>query len=250
MRKIAIISDVHGNIAALQAVLDDIDTHYTNSEIYCLGDLVDAAPFHNEVISLIKSRNIPTVMGNHDERIVLDSVITPLTKLTDEENRARIIGINYTKETITEENKKHLASFTDEIWITTDNTSCLLVHGSPISNTDYIFEDHSEEEVKEWFIKSKADVIITGHTHQSYIRPIYTDGIKEKRLLINAGSVGRTRENIGAKAVYLWLTLGKDGTVSTTIREVDYDINHTIEGIRASDIPNFYAELYESYLEE
>lgn len=250
MRKIAIISDIHGNIAALKAVLDDIDTNFTTSEIYCLGDLVDAAPFHNEVISLIKSRNIPTVMGNHDERIVLDSVITPLTKLTDEENKARIIGINYTKDSITEDNKKHLATFANEIWITTEETSCLLVHGSPISNTDYIFENHDEEEVKEWFEKFKADVIITGHTHQSYIRPICIDGSNDKRLLINAGSVGRTRENIGAKAVYLWLTLHKEGRVSTTIRQVEYDINHTIEGIRASDIPNFYAELYESYLEE
>lgn len=78
MKKIAIISDIHANLPALEAVLNDIQTNYTTEDIYCLGDLVDAAPWHNEVIELIEARGIPTVMGNHDERIVLNSQVIPM----------------------------------------------------------------------------------------------------------------------------------------------------------------------------
>lgn len=66
--KIALFSDIHGNLPALEAVLSDIDK-YRPDEIYCLGDLLNFAPWTNEIIDLLRERNIPVVMGNHDEGI-------------------------------------------------------------------------------------------------------------------------------------------------------------------------------------
>ncbi|STQ42505.1 Calcineurin-like phosphoesterase superfamily domain [Ewingella americana] len=71
IRQIAVFSDVHANLPALKAVLEDIDARQI-TEIYCLGDLVDFAPWPNEVIELVRQRQIPTVMGNHDDRVAFD----------------------------------------------------------------------------------------------------------------------------------------------------------------------------------
>lgn len=246
MQRIAIISDIHGNLPALKAVLKDIETEYKADKIYCLGDLVDAVPWHNEVIEVIRQMKIPTVMGNHDERIVLDSKVVPMPKHTEEETKARISTIAYTKRTITEENKKFLATFPENIRTGYAQINCLLVHGSPRSNKQYIFEDHAEEEIKEWFREYQTDIILMGHTHFSYIRPIEVDGVE--KLFINVGSVGRCKEKIGAKAVYLWLTINDDGKVIPVMRKIDYDVQKAIEGVKESPIPNFYAEFFEKHL--
>ncbi len=108
MQKIAIISDIHGNLPALQAVLKDINTVYKADQIYCLGDLTDGAPWHNEVIELIQELNIPTIMGNHDERIAFDYAVHALSKHSLEEHDARLKTINHTKETISPDNKQFL----------------------------------------------------------------------------------------------------------------------------------------------
>jgi predicted phosphodiesterase len=79
MHRIAIISDLHANLPALDVVLDDLDGRQPDA-VFCLGDPVDFAPWPNEVIETIRHRRIPTIMGNHDERIALDHAIIPLKK--------------------------------------------------------------------------------------------------------------------------------------------------------------------------
>lgn len=249
MQKIAIISDIHGNLPALRAVLNDIETEYKADKIFCLGDLVDAVPWHNEVIDIIREKGIPTVMGNHDERIVLDSKVIPMPKHTAEETQARISTIAHTKKTITDKNKGFLATFPPTINYQYAGISCLLTHGSPRSNKQYIFEDHEdEEEIRDWFRDHQSDIILMGHTHYSYIKTINVDG--ENKTCINVGSVGRCKEAIGAKAVYLWLTIDKDGKVSTILRKIDYNVQEAIKAIKASPIPDFYAEFFEKHLND
>lgn len=255
MQKIAIISDIHGNLPALKAVLNDIYTEFKTDLIYCLGDLTDAAPWHNEVIELIQELNIPTVMGNHDERIAFDYEIHPLSKHSPEEQEARLKTINHTKETISNNNKQFLSGLVHHIRLDYKNISCLLVHGSPRSNEEYIYEDHDEELLIKMFEETGSDIIITGHTHLSFIRDISTANNQQK-LFINAGSLGRTKEKNKGKAVYLWLTIDEtennnnfQNKVTATLREVDYNIDEVIRGIKESEIPDFYARFWEKHIE-
>ncbi len=255
MQKIAIISDIHGNLPALQAVLKDINTVYKADQIYCLGDLTDGAPWHNEVIELIQELNIPTIMGNHDERIAFDYAVHALSKHSLEEQDARLKTINHTKETIRHDNKQFLSGLVPDIRLDYDNLSCLLVHGSPRSNEEYIYEDHDESLLIQMFDETNSDVIITGHTHLSFIRSISTHDRKDK-LFINAGSLGRTKEKNGGKAVYLRLTINETGEINdilkrvdATLCEVDYSIHEVISGIKESEVPNFYAHFWEKHLQ-
>lgn len=246
MHKIAIISDIHGNSPALNAVLADIRS-FKATAIYCLGDLTDAAPWHNEVIDLIRELEIPVVMGNHDERIAFDLPVIALKKHSIEEKEARLAAINYTKSTITSSNKAFLTTLSKSIRLEFPGLALSLVHGSPASNDEYIYESHDENLLREMLDNEKADVLISGHTHLSFIRYLSVKGNEKDKLVINAGSVGRTKEKDG-KACYLQLNItdssaaSGSAVIAAVIRKVEYDINKTVEGIRKSEIPDFYAE--------
>lgn len=245
--KIAIISDLHANLPALEAVLKDIAL-FKPDQVYCLGDLTDAAPWHNEVIERIRTLNIPTIMGNHDERIAFDHPVHPLSKHSLEEQNARLAAINYTKQDIRPANKAFLSTLPARLKIELQGIRILLVHGSPDSNEEYLYEDTEESRLSEMFEQQQVEVIISGHTHLSYIRYLPGSTPQQERLMINAGAVGRSKEQ-DRKAAYLQLESidGVSGiqALKAEIRKVDYPLEETIKGILNSPIPDFYAEFFQ-----
>jgi predicted phosphodiesterase len=260
MLKIAVISDIHANLPAFEAVLKDIENRQVD-QLFCLGDLVDFAPWPNEVIELIRRNRITTLMGNHDERIAFDHPLVPLTKHSASETRARIAAIDYTRQHITPDNKAFLASLPRQLQIDFSFTDLslrlLLTHASPRSIDEYIYEDHDQNDIARMMNEQKVDVLIMGHTHQSYIRPIqnrtgFSDHAVSK-LAINCGSVGRSKEN-RPSATYLLITTSGVQTrfnadsITYELVHVDYAIEQTIEGIRRSAIPDFYADFLERSL--
>ncbi|MFX1704737.1 metallophosphoesterase family protein [Chitinophaga sp. CC14] len=234
MLKLAIISDIHANLPALISVLEDIE-QFGAHQVYCLGDLTDAAPWHNEVIDLIRQKNIPVIMGNHDERIAFDHPVYPLSKHTPEEQAARLLAINYTKETIKPQHAAFLAELPRHIQMDVAGLKVLLVHGSTRSNDEYLYHDHDENDLLGMMDEHHADIMVTGHTHLSYIRPLKAAG----KMVINTGSVGRSKEK-DRLASYLQLTV-TGSEITPAIRKVPYPVEETIAGIRNSPIPDFYA---------
>ncbi len=243
MKRIAIISDIHGNLPALKVVLEDIKQRNID-QIYCLGDLVDFAPWHNEVIEKIKELDIPCLMGNHDERIVFDHEVTPLAKHNPEERKARENGINYTKKSIKPENKEFLKTLSERFLlnftISGKDTKILLVHASTRSNDEYIYENHDLKDVQSMLAEEKADIIIMGHTHKPYVRHIEATGESPAGTLINCGSVGRSREN-SPLATYLILHIDEEKLIPEIVK-LEYPVNEVIKAIEKSPIPNFYAD--------
>jgi putative phosphoesterase len=235
MLKVAIISDIHANLPALQAVLEDIQA-FGADQVYCLGDLTDAAPWHNEVIELIRSRQIPVIMGNHDERIAFNHPVLPLSKHGKAEQEARYTAINYTKNTITPGNKAFLADLPRFLRLNFPAFTLLLVHGSTRSNDEYVYEQHGEQDLLNMLSEYQADILIMGHTHLSYIRQLSPAG----KMAINTGAVGRSKEP-DRMAAYLQLTIAGNN-LTPVIRKVAYPITETIAGIRNSPVPDFYAD--------
>lgn len=237
MIQIAIISDIHANIVALEEVLKDLDRK-SITQIFCLGDLVDFAPWGNEVIAMIRKKGIPSILGNHDERIAFDQPIVPLAHHDEEETAYRAIAINFSKKTITNANKKWLTSlpYHLEVSYKINNTlkTILLVHASPGSNDEYIYESDPKEGIMKALNDKAIDALVMGHTHVSYIRN------QSNILIVNCGSVGRSKEK-DRKATYTILNIADD-RIHAEIVKLEYQIELVTKAIYESEIPDFYGD--------
>lgn len=236
MIQIAVFGDVHGNLPALETVLNDIEERGIRQK-FCLGDLVDFAPWGNEVIEKMKSLNIPCLMGNHDERIAFDISVIPLIKHSEEETAARFLAIDYSKKYITEENKAFLSELPFHLKLNykigQKHWNIQLVHSSLESNDTYLYESENDEIFQNMLSESQSDVIMMGHTHVSFKK--YFNG----KWAINSGSVGRSREE-NRLASYVILTLDEE-KITPEIIQLDYPLEKVAQEIEKSEIPNYYA---------
>ena len=231
--KIAVIADIHANVTALRAVLDDIEQQNIE-QIYCVGDLVGYGPFPNEVIALIRGKNIPTVMGNYDDGI---GYMRFICGCDYKDEKAQALGqesITWTKQHTSEENKEFLRNLPVEIRFNVNDQRVLLVHGSPNRLNEYLFEDIPADYAADLIESNDADILICGHTHLSYHREL---GCKH---LINVGSVGKPKHGT-PQATYVVIDFS--GEVKVEIRKVDYDFETVARTIEESELPNEFAAI-------
>lgn len=249
--KIALFSNIHGNLPALEAVLCDIDKHKPD-EIYCLGDLVNYAPWTNEIIDMLRERNVPVIKGNHDEGVGNHSSFSFYYD-SEEERKAGLKAIAFTNSKITAENREYLKTLPKSLRLDTgDHRSCihtLLTHGSPESIIDYIEEDHNAGELLEILDAYTIDIFITGQSHVPYHRFLFSERNKEQicRHVIGVGSVGKPKDS-DMRAAWCSLELTEKSSVydpdsiQVQIHRVRYDWDYTIKAITRSKVPNIYAE--------
>ncbi len=237
MLKIAVFSDVHGNLPALDAVLNDIKQRGIHQK-FCLGDLVDFAPWGNEVTQKIKDLNIPCLMGNHDERIAFDFPVIPLEKHSPEETEARYMAIDHSKKNITAENKKFLSQLPFHLKLNyktgKKHWNIQLVHSSLSGNDTYLYETESDEVFIRMLEESHSDMIVMGHTHLSFKKHL-----DNGKWAVNCGSVGRSKED-NRLASYLVLTLDEDRIIPEIV-QLSYPVEETARLIEESGIPDYYA---------
>lgn len=229
---VAIISDIHGNIKALEAVLRDIEERGIE-EIYCAGDLVGYAPFPNEVLALIRQKGIPTVMGNYDDGVGFDKAECGCAYPDSYSKALGQLSIDWTKEVVTAENKKYLQSFPASIDFKLDGLKVKVVHGSPRRINEYLFEDKPERTLRRIVEKCGADILVCGHTHKPYHK------ILGDKHLVNVGSVGKPKHG-DSKAVYVVLEL-RDENLKVQFIKVPYDVEYTAQAIEKSELPNEFA---------
>lgn len=237
MVRIAVISDIHGNMLALNEVIKDIKNKNI-SQVYCLGDLVDFAPWSNDVISFFKNSGIPCLLGNHDERIAFDLPLFPLLHHDNYETKNRFEAINHSKKHINLENKEWLGSLPYQFElvykINDSYKKILLVHASLDRNDEYVYESDDKQKMYSVLKEKEVDALVMGHTHQSYVQQ-FSD-----ILFVNSGSVGRSKE-IDRKATYSILTLDEN-SIKVEIIKIDYPIEEVASAIYSSEIPNFYGD--------
>ena len=226
--RIAIFSDVHGNLSALDAVLADIAAQRVDA-VYCLGDLVGYGASPNEVTARVRTGGIPTIMGNYDDGVGFDRDECGCAYRDPIDQALGGRSLAWTKARTTPENKAFLRTLQREIRLEADGRRVLLVHGSPRKMNEYLFEDRPISSFQRLAAASRADVIVFGHTHKPYVKPV--DGV----LFVNDGSVGKPKD-LDWRACYIVL---EDGAV--TFRRVEYDVKAAAAAIRATALPPEFA---------
>jgi len=213
--KIAVFSDIHANLPALQAILADIQNYYVDRMI-CLGDLVGYAPLPNETIETVRTLNIPVIMGNYDQGVGHDLDDCGCAYRTDEEKRLGQISLEWTKKKVTQENKTYLRSLLPRYELEAGNIRILFVHGSPRRINEYLFPDRPDVSFLHMMEKEKGNILVCGHTHIPFHRFI------SSLTVINDGSVGRPKDG-DWRACWLLLTIGD--SVQVEFRRCEYDLN-------------------------
>jgi putative phosphoesterase len=208
--KIAIISDIHGNLAALEAFPEKSFDH-----LWCLGDLVDYGPRPRQVIQWIKHHATAVIRGNHDQAVgfEVDPQCSPAYKHLASET------MRYTRSVCTKGDFEFLRNLPVQNEIVVGTKRFYLVHAAP---TDPLFgylpqASHLWEKEVQWV---NAEILLVGHTHTPFIRQVGGCTI------LNPGSLGQPKTGRALACYATW----EDGEIS--LKEYDYPLQKTIQQIR------------------
>ena len=237
----ALISDIHANLPALQAVLADVRNRQIENVLH-IGDLVGYAPWPNETVHLLQENGIAGVAGNYDSTVATDYKHCGCHY--DDPRQVELAHQSYqwTRENVSPETKTALGKLPFLLDVSpfgghTSGPRIVLVHGTPTLNTVYWTEDRSNEFCLSMAQKvgaKKGDIIAFGHTHLAWRRDV--GGIH----FINTGSVGRPKDG-DWRAGYVVLDVSEEGVGSEYVR-VEYDVQLAAKAIRASSLPSEFAD--------
>ncbi|MFQ5801259.1 MAG: metallophosphoesterase family protein [Candidatus Hydrothermarchaeales archaeon] len=213
--EIAVISDVHSNLPALEVVLDDIG----DLEVFCCGDVIGYNPFPNETLEILRKRKVKSVLGNHDYAVVKEDI----TWL----NINAAIAALWTLDVITKDNLGYLASLPE----TFKGEGFAAVHGSPKDPLfEYVYPEYHLELLESFL--GDSGVLILGHTHIPFVKHL------KGGVVFNPGSVGQPRDG-DPRAAYAVLDPEKK---EVRLKRLSYDINRTAEEIIKKGLPEELGE--------
>lgn len=213
--KILIISDIHGNIAALNAIRENADM------VFCLGDMVNYGPYPGECIKKIRGMTDKIVRGNHDHAIGNNLGCGCSEKYSELSNA----GKGFTIATLNNDEKSFLGNLPLTLNLQSAGKRFFFSHASPSGDLHKYLRPNVKD--AEFITESEgitANVVFLGHTHLPMVREI--NGIT----YINPGSVGQPRDGIPLASYAVW----EDGRIE--IKRVSYDIESTVQGLQQTTI--------------
>jgi predicted phosphodiesterase len=242
----ALISDIHANRQALDAVLAEVDRRGDVDAIYHLGDLVGYSGSPNEVVSRLRERGIAGVAGNYDSTVAADYRHCGCRSESARQEELAHVSYDFTRRAVTDATKRYLAALPFSLDIRpfgghVSGPRLVLVHGTPSLNTAYWTADRSDEfclKMAGMVGLKSGDIIAFGHTHKPWHRVV--DGIH----FVNTGSVGRPKDG-DWRAGYVHLVINESGT-AVEFERVVYDVEAAVAGVRAAGLPEEFAEFLRS----
>jgi putative phosphoesterase len=218
MSRVGLISDIHGNAVALEAVLADIATKAVD-EIVCLGDIAAGGPQPAQVVSSLRGLRCHAIRGNAD-----DWLVKGLPAGRSEETRRLVEVVGWSRKELAADDIDYLAALPTTAFITmAGGLSLFCFHGSPRADLDRLLATTPEQELDRLFADApEADVFAGGHTHLQLLRAY------RQSLLVNPGSVGLPLGSLvsspGAPPLPSWaeyaIVADHDGALEVTFRRV------------------------------
>jgi putative phosphoesterase len=212
--RIAVIGDIHANLPALRAVLDDV-TRIGADELFCVGDIVGRGPHPNEVVDELRRLEIPTVQGNWDEAIGMDREQTGAAWATREAEDLGTASMRWSAEALTEESRAWLRQLPTSMRVPLAGRSIFLFHGSPLRQNEYLWADRPSRVFARIASDEADDLFCFGHTHEAWHR------VMGQAHFVACGSVGCGTEG-DARARYAVVYIGEPD-IAVGFRSVDYD---------------------------
>ena len=234
--RLAFISDVHGNLPALEAALADIAARDVDAT-YHLGDLVGYGPWPNEVIERVRAEGLAGIAGNYDTTVAHGH---PSCGCQHDDPRHRTLSAEsyrWTRARVSADNGRYLAALPFRLDLRPlgghrAGPCVTLVHGAATLNTVYWREDRSDRFCRRMIARLGAregDAVLFGHTHKPWTR------IVDGRTLVNTGSVGRPKDG-DPRGSYALMELSASG-IEVSIPRIGYDLDRAAAAIAAAGLP-------------
>jgi predicted phosphodiesterase len=236
----ALISDIHANLPALDAVLADIEQQGADATRH-LGDLVGYGPWPNEVVTRLTERRIAGVAGNYDSTVATDYKHCGCRYEDPRQEELSHLSYAWTREHVTDDTKRELRALPFRIDLRPlgghlSGPTLTLLHGNQVLNTVYVTDNRSDEflaKMGQGVGARSGDVVAFGHTHKPWHRVV--DGIR----FVNTGSVGRPKDGDWRAGYVLVAINGSD--VAVDFRRVEYDVERAANAILESSLPHEFA---------
>ena len=212
--RIAVLGDIHANLPALEAVLDDV-ARIGADAAYCTDDVVGRGPHPNEVTDLLRRLEIPTVQGNWDEAVGMDREQTGASWATIGAEVEGTASMRWTANVMTDENRAWLRHLPGSLRVTIAGRSMFLFHGSPIRQGEYLWSERPSRVFSRIASDEADDLFCFGHTHEAWHHVV------GQAHFVAAGSVGCGTEG-DARARYAVIYIGEPD-IAVGFRAVDYD---------------------------
>ena len=230
---VAVITDSHANLPALEASLERIDELGAEA-VYCGGDLVGYGPHPNEACELIEQRGIPTIYGNHDYAIARNLGDCGCAYVDQHDREIGQLSIEWTLAHTSEQSKAFMHDLPFDLRFELGGKRVRLVHGSPRKVNEYLYEDREARTFERIAALADCDVLVFGHTHTTWMREY--GGV----LFVNCGSAGKPKDG-DPRASFALLTASGTG-LDVAIERVAYDIEAVAAEIREVGLPEELAE--------
>lgn len=239
----ALISDIHANLPALEAVLADIAARPDVNATYHLGDLVGYSPWPNETVECVRAAGIPGVAGNYDTTVATRATHCGCRYEDQRQEALSHLSYAWTLEHTSTDTAAYLGTLPFRIDLRplgghAAGPTVTLIHGNHALNTVYVHEDRTDDFLAKLGVglgERAGDVVCFGHTHKPWHRVV--DGMH----FVNTGSVGRPKDG-DPRAGYVLLDVAAGADVRVEIVRVAYDVEATARGILSSTLPGAFAE--------
>ncbi len=229
--KIAVVSDVHGNLPALEVVLADCGRQGVGT-IWNLGDFVGYIPFPNEVIELLRKTCAESIIGNYDLKVLSFSKNSAKWKIKKSDEK--YISFKWNSRALSKESRRYLEGLPKTKQMEVSGVTVLLTHGSPASEDEGLIAATPVKRLKELAKMAGTDVVLCGHTHRPMSQR--AGGV----LFVNVGSVGRPEGDKRASYAILRFAAGR---VWVEHRLVEYDISRSADAIRSAKRPEGFVDI-------
>ncbi len=231
--RVAVITDIHGNLPALHAALARIE-ELGITDIYCGGDLVGYGPHPNEVCALIEERAIPTIYGNYDYAIARDLEDCGCAYVTPHDRALGQESVDWTLAHTDQRSKDFMRELPFDLRFRVGDHDVHLVHGSPRKVNEYLFEDKPARLYERLAAAETASALVFGHTHKPWVHDF--GGVR----FVNCGSVGKPKDR-DPRGAFAVLEPGTDA-VHVTIERVSYDAETVAAEVRQAGLPGEFAD--------
>ncbi len=234
MRLIGLISDVHANLPALEIVLAELDVRGVDG-IFNAGDLVCYGPSPNEVIHLLREREIVSIYGNRDREVY--EFPLRYEKYKQNLHPLKFRAYEWTYNELTKENLQYLKSLPEQVSVGVNSHKLLMVHDRIHPQMPQPKPNNPNAQFEEIAASVEEDIIVFGHTHIPFVRQV------AGKLFVNTGSVGRPGDG-DIRAGYVVLEIS-EGRTAARIKRVGYDVDRTVKTIYESDLPDEFALMFQ-----